>query len=115
MLSFEFIAADLSFLQHTFVGTYLTLHELWKRAASRCNPLSSESWNYNVTHYRAGLVGLLSTSHSNGYWTLSDATQSVPCVLAHDTEDFVNLHGAVLLLMKCNLVTEVYQVRQTLG
>jgi len=105
----------LVFLQHTFVGTYLTLHELWKRATSRCNPLSSESWNYNITHYRAGLVGLLSTSISNGYWELSDATQSIRCLLAYDTEDLVTLHGAVVLLMKCSLVTEVYQVRQALG
>ena len=60
-------------------------------------------------------MGLLSTSISNGHWTLSDATQSVRCVLAYDSEDFVNLHGAVVLLMKCSLVTEVYQVREALG
>lgn len=106
---------NLFFLQHSFAGTYLTLHELWKRAISRCNPLLSTSWNYCITHYKAGLVGLLSTSVSNGYWTLSDATRIVPCVLAHDAEDFVNLHGAVVLLMKCILVTELYQVRQTSG
>jgi len=105
----------LVFLQRTFVGTYLTLHELWKRATSRCNSLSSESWNYSITHYRAGIVGLLSTSISNGYWELSDATQSINCLLAYDTEDLVTLHGAVVLLMNCSLVTEVYQVRQTLG
>jgi len=73
------------------------------------------AWNYSITHYRAGLVGFLSTSISNGCWELSDATQSIRCVLAYDTEDLVNLHGAVVLLLKCSLVTEVYQVRQTLG
>jgi len=58
-------------------------------------------------------VGLLSTSLSNGYWTLSDATHSIPCVLTGSAEDLVALHGAVVLLMKCTVVAEVCQVRDT--
>jgi hypothetical protein len=57
----------------------------------------------------------LSTSINNGSWELSDATQSIRCVLACDAEDLVTLHGAVVLLMSCSLVTEVYEVRQALG
>jgi hypothetical protein len=111
-LSFECIFANVSpFLQHTFVGMYLTLHDLCKQSTSKYNPLSSKSWNYHVIHYTDGLVGLLSTSFSYGYWTLSDATKSIPCVLTGDVESLIILHGAVVLLMKCTIVTEVFEVR----
>jgi hypothetical protein len=100
------------FLQNTFVGMYTTLNELWEQAASRYKPFS-KSWNYHITHHITGLVGFLSTSVSNGYWTLSDATQSLSCVPTGNMEDLVTLHGAIVLLMKYTVVTEVYQVRHT--
>jgi hypothetical protein len=62
-------------------------------------------------HYTDGLVGLLSTSLVNGYWTLSDATMSIPCVLTGDMEDLFTLQGAIVFLMKCLVVTEIFQVR----
>jgi hypothetical protein len=97
-------------LQNTFVGMYATLNELWKQAACRYKPFS-KSWNYHITHHTTGLVGFLSTSISNGYWTLSDATQSISCVLTGDMRDLVSLHGAVVLLMKYTVVAEICQVR----
>jgi hypothetical protein len=111
-LSFECIVANGNpFLQHTFAGMYLTLHDLWKQAVGRCNPLSSKSWNYHVFHYTDGLVGLLSASLSNGCWILSDATKSIPCVLSGNMEDLVKCHGAIVLLLRCTVVTEVFEVR----
>jgi hypothetical protein len=93
---------------------YTTLNELWKQAASRYKPFP-KSWNYHISHHTTALVGFLSTSGSNGYWTLSDATQNLNCVLTGSMEDLVTLHGAIVLLMKYTVVTEVCQVRDTWG
>jgi hypothetical protein len=101
-------------LQNIFVGMYTSLNELWKQATSRYK-LFSKSWNYHITHHTTGLVGFLSTSISNGYWTLSDATQSIPCVLTGNMEDLVTLHGAIVLLMNYTVVAEVCQVRVKWG
>jgi hypothetical protein len=100
--------------QNTFIGTYATLLELRKEGERRCKPFL-KSWNCHVSHHTAGLVGLLSTSACNGYWTLSDATQNVPCVFTGDIDDLVALHGTVVLLTKYTLVAEVCQVRDTRG
>jgi hypothetical protein len=101
-------------LQNTFCGMYVTLNEVWKQAESRYKPFS-ESWSYHITHHTTGLVGFLSTSASNGYWTLSDATRSISCVLTGNIEDLVTLHGAIVLLMQYAVVAEVCEVRDTWG
>jgi hypothetical protein len=108
------VDGSLFFPQNTFVGMYATLHEVWKQAASRYKPFL-KSWKYHITHYTTGLVGFLSTSVCNGYWSLSDATHTIPCVFTGNMEDLVTLHGTVLLLLKYTLVTEVCQVRDTWG
>jgi hypothetical protein len=93
---------------------YATLNELWKEAANCYKPFP-KSWNYHITHHTTGVVGFLSTSVSNGYWTLSDATQSLSCVPTGSMGDLITLHGAIVLLMKYTVVTEVCQVRDAWG
>ncbi|XP_021926048.1 uncharacterized protein LOC110832902 isoform X3 [Zootermopsis nevadensis] len=93
----------------SFTGAYLTFHDLWRQATSRYNLVSSKVWNYHLFHYTDGLVGLLSTNLISGCWTLSDATKGFLCVVTGDMENLMMLHGAVVLLIKCTIVTEVFK------
>ncbi|XP_069685375.1 uncharacterized protein [Periplaneta americana] len=93
----------------TYLGNYLTLHQVWEQIRGRLNPLSSKSWRYSIMHCTSMLVGFLSTCSKSGYWTLSDSSCSIPCVLTSGANNVIGLHKSVVLVKSSTLVTEEFQ------
>ena len=65
-------------------------------------------WSYRNIESEGCIVGVLTASVDSGYWVLSDATYSVPCLITGNITK--NLHRALVLLLHCTIIVELVQV-----